>query len=75
MNRFRCELFAAHLFAAWALIFALPQAAHAIGMIRVSAPSVCVDGMETDPDSDDQEPILAAADGGCMVQPQGIISI
>jgi len=75
MNRFRCELFAAHLFAAWALIFALPQAAHAVGMIRVSDPSLCVDGMETDPDSDELEPILAATDAGCMAQPQEIISI
>ena len=75
MKRFACRLFALPILAAWALVFALPQMAHAVGTIRVSDPSVCVDGMETDPGSDDLEPILTALDGGCMVQTQGTISI
>ena len=50
------------------------QAANATGMIRVSDPSICIDGMETAPISDDQEPILAAADVGCPA-PEGPISI
>lgn len=49
-------------------------AAHAGSMIRVSDPSICIDGMETVPDSDDNEPILAVADGGCSA-PQGPVSI
>ena len=75
MNRFRYQVFAAHLFAGWALLFYLPQAAHAVGFMRVSDPSLCLDGMETDPDSDEGDPILVAADGGCTIQLQDIISI
>jgi len=52
----------------------LGPAAHAGSMIRVSDPSICIDGMETVPDSDDNEPILAAVDGGCAA-PQVPISI
>jgi len=73
MKRFACRLFAIPMLAA--LFFALPQMAHAGGMIHVSDPSVCVDGMQTDPDSDDLEPILTALDGGCVVPTQGTISI
>jgi hypothetical protein len=62
------------LFAAWALFFALPQAAHAIGLIRIADPSLCIDSMP-DPDSDELEPILVAADGACTFQSQDIISI
>jgi hypothetical protein len=43
-------------------------------MIRVSDPSICIDGMETVPDSDEMEPILAVADSGCTA-PQGPIAI
>ena len=53
---------------------ASPQAAQSGSMIRVSDPSICIDGMERLPDSDDLEPILAVADGGCTA-PQGPISI
>jgi hypothetical protein len=42
--------------------------------IRISDPSICIDGMETVPDTDALEPILAAADGGCAA-PQEPISI
>ncbi len=66
-----------HFLLAWmmALAFVLPQAAQG-KMIRVSDPSLCIDGMETDPDSDNSEPILAAADGACtMSQPEAPISI
>jgi hypothetical protein len=63
------------LFAGWALFFALPHAAHAIGMIPISDSSLCIDSMP-DPDSDELQPILAAADGGCTVmQPELPISI
>jgi hypothetical protein len=75
MTRFRYQLLAAHLFAAWALLFAMPQAAQAVGMIRVADPELCVDGMETDHGSDDEEIIAIAADGGCMIPQQDIISI
>ena len=75
MNRFRYRVFAANAFAAWGLLFALPQMAHAVSMIRVSDPSLCIDGMETDPDSGDDDAILAAADGSCMIQMQDVISI
>jgi len=75
MNQFRRPVFAATLFAAWGLIFALPQAAHAVGMIRISDPSLCLDGMETVPDNDDLVPVPIATDEGCMIQPQDIISI
>ncbi|HET7086778.1 MAG TPA: hypothetical protein VFI23_18570 [Rhizomicrobium sp.] len=70
MKRFAC-----HLFAGWALIFALAQTAQSAPVIKISDPSLCVDGMQTDPDSDDSEPILAAVDGGCIVPPEGTISI
>ena len=75
MTRFPRPIIAAHIFAAWGLLFALPQVAHAISLIRVSDPSLCVDGMETDPDSDELAPMLAGVDGGCMIQTQDIISI
>lgn len=75
MTRFRCQVFATHVFAAWGLLFALPQAAHAVGMIHIADPSLCVDGMETDPDAGDEDVILVAADESCMIQVQGIISI
>ena len=65
---------AGSLFAAWALFFALPQAAHAIGMIRIADSSLCIDSMP-DPDSDELEPILVSVDGGCTFQSQDIISI
>ena len=65
----------AHLFAAWALLFAMPQAAQAVGMIRVADPSLCIDGMETDHGSDDEEIIDIASDGVCMIEQQDIISI
>jgi hypothetical protein len=73
MKRFSGQV-AGSLVAGWALFFALPQAAHAIGMIRISDPSLCIDSMP-DPDSDELEPILVAADGGCTFQSQDIISI
>lgn len=57
-----------------ALAVALPQAAQAARMIRVSDPSLCLDGMETVPVNDDLEPILIALDGGCQA-PQTVISI
>ncbi|HEX4636893.1 MAG TPA: hypothetical protein VH189_11970 [Rhizomicrobium sp.] len=75
MTGLRTQTFAAHLFAAWAMLFALPQAAHAVGLIHISDRSLCVDGMETDPDGDDEDTILVAADEGCMIQPLDIISI
>lgn len=58
-----------------ALAIVLPATAQDVpAKIRISDPSICIDGMETVPDVDVLEPILAAADGGC-VAPQGPISI
>jgi hypothetical protein len=57
-----------------ALGFALPQSAQGAAMIRVSNPSLCLDGMETVPVNDDLEPIPIAADGGCTVT-EGPVSI
>jgi hypothetical protein len=75
MTRFRYQVLAAQLFAAWALLFAMPQAAQAVGLIRIAQPSLCLDGMETDHGSDDEDIIAIAADGACMIQSQDIISI
>ena len=58
-----------------ALAFAMPVTAQDKAMVPVSDPSLCVDGMETDPDSDELEPILADADGGCVVPDGTTISI
>ena len=66
---------AGSLFAAGALFLVLPHAAHAIGMIRISDSSLCIDSMP-DPDSDELEPILVVDDGACTVaQPEMPISI
>ena len=71
MKRVSAQVFA--VIFSMGLGFALPQTAHATGMIRVSDPSICIDGMETVPISDDLEPILAVADG--CTAPQGPVSI
>ena len=73
MSRFRFPVLAAPLFAA--LFFAVPQAVQAQGMIRGADPSLCIDGMETDHGSYDDDIIAIAADGACMIQQQDIISI
>ena len=56
--------------------FALPPTAHGAPVLIHSSsdPSICIDGMETVPDSDDLEPIFAAADAGCT-QAQGPVPI
>jgi hypothetical protein len=59
---------------AMVLAIVLPAAAQdAPAKIRVADPSICIDGMETVPISDELEPILAVADG--CTAPQGPISI
>ena len=70
MKAIRCDL----LGLVMALAIVLPSAVRAADTDNISDPSVCIDGMETVPDSDEQEPILAAVDGGCNA-PQGPISI
>jgi len=72
MKRILGQLFAVIL--STGVSYASPPVAHAGGMIRISDPSICIDGMETVPGSDDQEPITAVADTGCTA-PQGTISI
>jgi hypothetical protein len=72
MMRFSARLLA--VFLSLGLAPSSPQAAQATRAIRISDPSICIDGMETVPDSDENEPILAAADGGCNT-PEGPISI
>jgi len=58
-----------------ALAMILPlTVAHAAPLMRVSDPSICIDGMVTDPASDDLEPILAAVESNCSV-PETMISI
>jgi hypothetical protein len=74
MMRFSARLLAVFLSIGLAQGFASPRVSPAGSMIRVSDPSICIDGMETAPISDDQEPILAAADVGCPA-PEGPISI
>jgi len=54
--------------------FASLQTAQGAAMIRVSDPSLCLDGMETVPINDDLEPVPIAVDGGCMVT-EGPVSI
>jgi hypothetical protein len=74
MMRFSARLLAVFLSIGLAQGFGPPRAVQAGSMIRVSDPSICIDGMETAPLSDDLEPILAAADVGCPAQ-QDIVSI
>jgi hypothetical protein len=74
MKRFSGQI-AGSLIAAGALFFALPHAAHAIGMMRISDPSLCIDTMPMEGDSDELEPMLVAADGACTFQSPEIISI
>lgn len=66
MMRFPFSLFTVPLF--MVMIFAPPQAAQGGTVVDVTDPTVCIDGMETVPDQDDLEPILAAMDGSCMAQ-------
>ena len=75
MNQLRSSVVASLLLGAWGFLFALPQAAHAVGLMRVSDPSVCIDQMQTDPGDDDGDTILVAADGACMIQQLEVISI
>jgi len=74
MKHVTYRAFAGLLFASLALVSTQPQTAVAQDTVRAADPSICIDGMETAPDSDDLEPILAAADAGCAA-PQGPISI
>jgi hypothetical protein len=72
MKAIRCEVLMG-----WAMALAMvlpPTALGAPAPIRISDPSICIDGMETVPVSDELEPILAAADSGCTA-PQGPVSI
>ena len=66
-----------HLLMGWMMVLAvtLPQTAQGAAMIRVSDPSLCLDNMETVPVNDDLEPILIAADGGCLVSQTATISV
>lgn len=70
MKAIRCEILMG-----WAMAPAIVLPAQgAPAMIRISDPSICIDGMETVPVSDELEPILAASDSGCTA-PQEPISI
>ena len=50
-----------------ALAFAWPQGAQGAKITRISNIQICLDAMETAPDTDDLEPILVSADGSCLV--------
>jgi hypothetical protein len=57
------------LSAAWVLgvMLSLPHLAYAQDMSSDTAPSLCLDGMETVPIEDDLTPTEISVDGGCMV--------
>jgi hypothetical protein len=57
------------LSAAWVLgvMLSLPHLTYAQNMPSDTAPSLCLDGMETVPIEDDLAPIEISTDGGCMV--------
>lgn len=53
----------------WVIAVALawPQSAQSAKITRMSNIQICLDSMETAPDTDDPEPILVSADDGCLV--------
>jgi hypothetical protein len=61
---------------AWVLgvMLSVPHLAHAKDTTLNTAPSLCLDGMETVPIQDNLVPTEISVDGGCMV-PQTPISI
>jgi hypothetical protein len=61
---------------AWVLgvMLSVPHLAYAEDTTLDTAPSLCLDGMETVPIEDDLAPTEISVDGGCMV-PQTPISI
>ena len=64
-----------HLFASMVLVFGMAQAAQSAPVIKISDPSLCIDSMPMDGDSDELEPMLVAADGACTFQSLEIIAI
>jgi hypothetical protein len=58
-----------------AIAIASPPGAHGAKLLRTSDGMVCLDGMEREPVTDDAEPILVAADGGCLLAQTVMISI
>jgi hypothetical protein len=63
-----------HMLVGLAIAIASPPGAHGAKMLRTSDGMACLDGMEREPVTDEAEPILVAADGGCMLA-QTVISI
>jgi hypothetical protein len=56
------------------LVLSLPHGARAADLPLASDPSLCLDGMETQPFSDsDYEATPVAVDGGCMVSQDPIL--
>jgi len=64
------------LSAAWVLgvMLSVPHLAYAQDISPDTAPSLCLDGMETVPIEDDLVPTEISVDGGCMV-PETPVSI
>jgi hypothetical protein len=64
------------LSAAWVLgaMLSVPHLAYAQDLSSDTAPSLCLDGMETVPIEDDLVPTEISVDGGCMV-PETPVSI
>ncbi len=58
-----------HASIGWAVAVALamPHGAQSAKITRISDPQVCLDDMETAPDTDDPAPILVSADSGCLL--------
>ena len=51
----------------WAIMLSLPHLRFATYLFKVSDPSLCLDGMETEPFEDDLMPTEISVDGGCML--------
>jgi len=50
-----------------AIAIAWPNSAQSAKITRISDIQICLDDMETVPESDDPAPILVSADAGCVV--------
>jgi hypothetical protein len=63
------------LIGAGAVVLPLPAMAEPPpAQAQPSAPSACIDDMETEPDYDDQQamPVSDTVDGGCLISPEPI---
>lgn len=68
MKRIFCQLLGC-----WMMVFFIAGAMAHPYLLRVS--DTCLDSMETVPDGDELMPTETAVDDGCMLAPEGVISI